>query len=327
MKNVSGYVLAKDNDAGIPRLLVTAYESEKSVRGTGDPRQSMGGVSLGDWGRRIASVLTDSDGRFTLSADDLEFQGNEPRPDLLIVVFAPEDVQGLNAPYPLPPEERVLYISTVPREDAGAEEAFVIRLLQEQLDHFQLAPSTPPDGGSTDGTRFATAIESAWDSADRLRDRLKVRRRQEQTKSDDLHAQAQQKVRSLSAIPSYLGDHGLADQSLLIKGKRDLADNLQPMQAQAVAKGLERLQTRTTVMRLALTESELQALGLTVEGDKVVGVIDQQKLSEQVRAKTGGFDLVRKRGLTNPSPEDLIKKYLLNGSAARMDDKADLPGN
>src|SRR5207249_3509965 len=90
-------------------------------------------------GKRIGSVLTDQEGKFTLASEDLEFQGNESRPDLVILVFAPEDVQKLEEPYPLPPEKRVLYISSVPRVDAGAEEAFVIRLLQAQLDKFNIS--------------------------------------------------------------------------------------------------------------------------------------------------------------------------------------------
>ena len=83
-------------------------------------------------------MLTNQDGKFVLTPEDLEFPGNEPRPDLVIVVFAPEDIHDGQFPYPRPPEDRILYMSIVARFDAGAQEAFVIRLLQSQLDRHQI---------------------------------------------------------------------------------------------------------------------------------------------------------------------------------------------
>jgi len=309
MKQISGYVLVKESNSGIPNLIVTAYDSEKSIREIIGERPNKEGFSLGDLGKRIGSVLTDHNGNFRLKSEDLEFQGNESRPDLLIIIFAPEDVQNVKTPYPLPPEERILYISTVPREDAGAEEAFVIRLLQEQLEHFHISATTSTNERNMDD--LATAIEGAWHFGDRLRDRLKPRLREEQKKSEEFQIKAQEKVRHLSAIPRYMRNDGLTNNRLLINGKRDLADNLKLKQDQAVANGLERLKTRNTVMHLRLTENELQDLGLKMNDGQIVGKIVLDKLTDNVRAKINGLDLVRKRGLNNPSPEELIKKYLL----------------
>src|SRR6266508_3896534 len=139
MKQISGYVLVKETNSGVPNLVVTAYDSKKPIQEiiAGDANRR--NLTLKDLGKRIGSVLTDQDGKFILKSEDLEFPGNESRPDLLIIIFALEDIQKMNEPYPLPPEERVLYISTVPRADAGAEKAFVIRLLQAQLDHFHIS--------------------------------------------------------------------------------------------------------------------------------------------------------------------------------------------
>jgi hypothetical protein len=311
MKKISGYVLLNETNSGIPNLMVTAYDSEKSIREIMGDRTNMEGLSLRDLGKRIGSVLTDPDGGFTLDGEDLEFQGNESRPDLLIIIFAPEDVQDLNAPYPLPPEERILYISTVPREDAGAEEAFVIRLLREQLDHFHLTTNTPTNKNIIDDHRLATAIEDAWSFEDRLRDQLKPRLLEEQKKSQEIQSKAQQKVKNLSAIPKYVKNHGFVNEMLLINGKRDLADHLKPKQDKVLANGLERMEARNTVIHLQLTENELGDLGLNVADGKIVGNIDPKKLTEKVKAKINGLDLVRKRGMNNPSPEDLIKKYFL----------------
>jgi hypothetical protein len=313
MKKISGYVLLNETNSGIPNLMVTAYDSEKSIRELVGGRSNMEGLSLGDLGKRIGSVLTDPNGGFTLEGEDLEFQGNESRPDLLIIIFAPEDVQDLSAPFPLPPEERILYISSVPREDAGAEEAFVIRLLPEQLDYFHLTANRSTNENSMDDHRFATSIEDAWSFRDRLRDRLSPRLREEQEKSEALQSYAHKKVKNLSAIPKYLknSDNGLANNILLINGKRDLADNLKSKQDQVLESGLERLRTRNTVIHLRLTENELRELGLDIAHNEIVGNIDPKELTEKVRTKINGFDLVRKRGLNNPSPEDLIKKYFL----------------
>ena len=41
-------------------------------------------------GRSISSVLTDNDGNFIIGNDDLKFEGNESRPDLILIVFTPE---------------------------------------------------------------------------------------------------------------------------------------------------------------------------------------------------------------------------------------------
>ena len=162
MKQISGHVLVKETNLGIPDLIVAAYDSGRPIRESLRRGPDGKGLSLQDAGRRIGSVLTEPDGRFVLTSEDLEFQGNEQRPNLLIIVFAPEDVQGLDMPYPLPPEERILYISAVPRNDAGAEEAFTIRLLQAQLDHFDLKAGASSPDSSVDDHRLAAAIEGSW---------------------------------------------------------------------------------------------------------------------------------------------------------------------
>ena len=314
MKQISGYVLVKETNLGIPNLIVTAYNSEKkSIQSILAEQPNRHGFSLESLGRRIGSVLTDQNGNFILESENLEFEGNESRPDLLIIIFAPEDVQDVKTPYPLPPEERILYISAVPRQEAGAKEAFVIRLLQEQLEQFQISATTSANESNMGEERLATAIEGAWHLGDRSRDRLKASFLRQQERSESFQYEARQKVTNLSAIPKYLRNRGLTNCQLLINGKRDLADNLKLKQDQVIENGLERLKSRNTVVRLRLTEDEVKDLGLTIRKDgEIAGKIDLDKLTEKVRTTMRGVDLVRKRGLNNPSPEALIKKYLLN---------------
>jgi len=315
MKQISGYVLVKETNSGVPNLVVTAYDTEKSIQEIMGVSPAGGALLLWNFGKRIGSVLTGQDGKFILKSEDLEFPGNEARPDLLLIIFAPEDIQNMNAPYPLPPEERVLYISTVPRADAGAEEAFVIRLLQAQLDHFYIAVTASANESTANINQFASAIEGTWDFRDNLRERLLPRLREEQKKSDGFQNIARDRVQNLSAIPMHLRNNELRNNMLLINGKQDLAENLQMKQDQAITNGLDKLQTRTPVMRLRLTKSDLKELGLKVKDGKIVGNVSSEKLVGKIGSLINGFDLIRKRGLDNPPPEALIEKYLIEKPA------------
>jgi hypothetical protein len=142
MRRLSGRVVVKETNSGIADLVVAAYDANlESAEAVLDAIEFKG---RDNFGRRITSVITDGQGAFCISGDDLRFSGNESRPNLLLVVFAPEDVQSAAKPFPLRPDKRILYISSVPRSDAGAEEAFVIRLLQEQLQQFSILQGDSP---------------------------------------------------------------------------------------------------------------------------------------------------------------------------------------
>jgi hypothetical protein len=311
MKQISGYVLVKETDSGVPNLVVTAYDTEKSIQEIIGINPAGGNSLFGNFGKRLGSVLTNQDGRFVLRSEELEYAGNEVRPDLLLIIFAPEDIQSMSAPYPLPPEERILYISTVPRADAGAEEAFVIRLLQAQLDFFHITVSMPTNHSNTDVDFVAGAVEGAWNFEYSLRERLSPRLQEEQKRSEKFHAQAEEKTKDFSGIPMYLRDDELINNRLLINGRQALKEHLKVKQDQVVTNGLERLQTRNPVMHLRLSKKDLKDLRLKLKDGKIIGNVESEKLMEKVGALTNGFDLVRKRGLDNPPPEELIQKYLI----------------
>lgn len=196
MKKLCGYVLVKETNSGVANLVVTAYDSEKSIREIKTDYRNRNAFSVAALGKRIGSVLTDRAGRFILNSEYLEFQGNESRPDLLIVIFAPEDIQQLEEPYPASPEDRILYISAVPRLEAGAEEAFVIRLLQAQIDKFQISVGNSATENEANTNRLANAIESNWQLQDNLRDQLKPRLKAEQRKSDKFRKRAEEKSKT-----------------------------------------------------------------------------------------------------------------------------------
>jgi transcriptional regulator of heat shock response len=227
----------------------------------------------------------------------------------------------MEVPYPLPPEQRILYISTVPRADAGAEEAFFIRLLQAQIDHFHISVVTASGESETDRDRLANAIENTWKLRDSLREKLKPRLLEEQKKSEEFKEIAQAQVKNLSGIPLYLRGDELRNNQLFINGKADLAGNLQAKQEQAVTEGLERFQTRKPLIRLTLTAEDLKDLGVEVEQGEIVGEVDPERLAAKVGSLIKGFDLVRVRGSNNSSPEELEQKYLV-GKPASAEDRA-----
>jgi hypothetical protein len=235
---------------------------------------------------------------------------------LLIIVFAPEDVQDIERPYPLPPEKRILYVSTVPRTDAGAAEAFVIRLLQAQLDQFHISVGMSARQSGTDSSRLAQSTESALAFRDNVRERLRPRLQEEQNRADRFVKTGRDKVKALSAIPLHLRDNKLQNNRFLIKDKKDL-QHLKEVQDQVFSEGLKRLAKHKSTLRLTLTKADLVDLGLREEEGKVSGKVDSLKLAAKVRSLMKGVDLVRVRTVKNPSPDELERKYLAIGATDR----------
>jgi hypothetical protein len=138
MNQISGKVLLKETNVGIPDLLVEIYDVDSAIRpeelifGDGATGVSVAPpipsvvsqaklLSLG-------SVPTDGDGRFKLEYEDSEFRWRNPeekRPDLLLVVRAPEEMDG-------PRDAGILHISKT-RQDASSRESYIIRTPTQKL--------------------------------------------------------------------------------------------------------------------------------------------------------------------------------------------------
>jgi|SRR5882724_7132758 len=296
MRRIFGFVLAKEANTGIPNLVVTAFDREPNADEF--RKQSPSAALLRTLGRRLSSVLTDENGKFELSPDDLAFSGNETRPDLTIAVFAPEDILDPAHPYPDPPENRLLYLSVVPRTDAGAEEVFVIRLLQEQLDKFRI---------DTSAHRLANAVESGWLFRDTLKSRLAARNTQERRKSETSRSNAREKFAKLSAVP-----RALRDNDLLVIGKTALEKNREKLQKKAISTGMSRINSAKyqPTMRLHLTPEQLNKLGLKSSGKRISGQVKPEILASMIRSLMGGVDLVRKGNVSTASADELEARYL-----------------
>ncbi|HKC17434.1 MAG TPA: hypothetical protein VKC11_12085 [Steroidobacteraceae bacterium] len=317
MKKIAGLIQVKESGLGVRNLVVAVFDSDlaiEEIRAQGSVAQLLRGA-----GRRLGSVLTDENGAFSLSTEDLEFAGNEPRPNLVLMVLAPEDVQDLRRPFPLPTEERILYVSSVPRLDAGAEESYVIRLIQMQVDRFQL--STGPQGRDTNSAiqGLADPIIRAFDLRDGLRTKIEPRLLEEQRRAADARRIAKGKLQNLSALPPHFRDADAQKKALIVRGKLNAADQLPNLQQQAIEEGIARIKkVKVKPMRLRLTQTQVAQLGLGIKKNKISGKVLDTKLSEVLPTVSNILSLVRAREVLAPSPEDLIRKYLMPSSASEL---------
>jgi hypothetical protein len=154
---VSGKVLLRETNVGIRHLLVEVYDVDQdtvphdivhsaapaaavpSMVGGPGPGIAMADQVGEDYrigpvddrppADRLGSVLTDETGSFTLQYEDADFRRRNPdeqRPDLVLVVRAPEET-GSDS------DAAILHISKAIRFDAGTTENFLIRIPNKRL--------------------------------------------------------------------------------------------------------------------------------------------------------------------------------------------------
>lgn len=143
MNKISGRVILKETGLGIPDLLVVIHDVDPGT--TPEETLPAGGASSGTRtarttsargaaaaaassragiGDRLGSRLTSPTGAFDFEYEDEEFQirnAEERRPDLLLLVVAPEE-PGIDE------ESRVLFTSRDIRQNAGRTEQYLIRI-------------------------------------------------------------------------------------------------------------------------------------------------------------------------------------------------------
>lgn len=187
MNSISGKIVVRESGLGIPNLVVVAYDVDPSSEATEEVAPGSAGphpaiVALhgpGSLADRIGSAITDEDGAFELTYADDAFKvgdAHERRPDILLMVLAPEDAVAA-------PDSGVLFTSRTVREDAGRTEQFVIRLPTQQLElagvlspprPFRLPEALADPGSTTEARRSPSAgatpvVFLSYASADRAR--------------------------------------------------------------------------------------------------------------------------------------------------------------
>lgn len=140
MNTITGKIALLNTGAGIANLLVVVYDvdpetkpeeviAELASTSAKAKTRTKSGNDLGFVGDRIGSVLTGQDGSFTLSYEDEAFQihdSREVRPDLFLMVFAPEQTNKSLT-------ESLLFYSPEIRYNAGRTETYYIQITGEQL--------------------------------------------------------------------------------------------------------------------------------------------------------------------------------------------------
>jgi hypothetical protein len=175
MNKISGRVVLKETGLGIPDLLVVIHDADPGTTaedtppaggpaGGGGPSRSRSrataapAASHAGLGDRLGSRLTASTGAFEFEYEDAEFQlrnASEKRPDLLLVVVAPEE-PGVDE------ASRVLYTSRAIRQNAGRIEQYLIRIPGDVLKKagvpLPLDPAVASEGSRSVIGKFEQAV-------------------------------------------------------------------------------------------------------------------------------------------------------------------------
>jgi hypothetical protein len=132
--SISGRIVEKDTALGIASVLVVVFDVDPVTKA----EEQFGGIDgaapsiptqLATLGDRLGSVLTGPDGSFQLDYDDADYRVRNPdeqRPDLMLLVTAPEDAGAEATP-------DLVLAATPIRQGAGRIEQYLVRLTGEQL--------------------------------------------------------------------------------------------------------------------------------------------------------------------------------------------------
>ena len=171
---ISGKVLLKETGAGIADLLVVIYDLDPGARPDEEFAAPVATTTVSvpvvaSPGDRLGSVLSGPDGAWSLEYDDAEFRianNTEKRPDLQLMVLAPED-----ADTDAPPT--VLFSSKLMRMNSGRLEAYLIRIPAAQLEAARIPLPTVADETSTTDAKVEK-FRATRTAQRRLREGLKT---------------------------------------------------------------------------------------------------------------------------------------------------------
>ena len=294
MGKIHGFVLSKQTGKPLSNLQVAFFDSdaepgtvlrsleEKDKRSPRE-RWALFGTSLG-------SVLTSEAGAFELEFTPKRSEEGGAGEHVLLVVFAPDDVVSLDRPFPLPLEERILFMSSLPKFERG-QQACLIRLLPAQLEKFGLAPAgLPPTSDPThdpSSKLYADALERSFAFKDSLKALVQPRLQMQAAKVAATKTAAKAKFANLSAIVAEKRNHPqlLTDSS-----------KLPEMMQTTMSAGIAQHAAVPSSLQLSLSADEVKTLGLKVSDQgEVSGQVNASVLSVFLSARNDGVDLIAKR--------------------------------
>lgn len=291
---IVGRVVAKDTRLGLADLIVVLYdldpgEAQGALKSLDDVA-AYRSTAAGFWaqyfpGDRLGSVLTNRDGRFSLEYGDDEFQisNTEKRPDLTLIVLAPDEASGTTY-FGLHPLQRFLHLTLVPRLNAGRTESFVIALNAGLLDRHGLRGGAR---ASSDKESYRSLIDRRYQGQLALRAATR----------DHI---AEMRVAAMDrTLPARRGAwRWMASPQVFMSGVRFVEPGGDPsaMVMAARSEGIESLARYqpTRAIGFHLSPSDLEWLGLPDTGG--AGTFNV-KVCDLLHRKGLGTELVRMRGL------------------------------
>jgi hypothetical protein len=251
MNKVSGKIVLRGTDVGIPHLLVTAYDKNSGTPppSHGPPLNAGAPPAHGDaelnW-NRLGSSITGAGGVFGLEYEHIANAGGQQlRPELVLVVSSPEE-SGTT------PQEQPVRIAAVARRNAASVESFLIVVDEARLS--AAGVRIPKDGEDIDELikqrRAAAQRQEKLQGESRrlLVERLEKRRHFEKISEANL----QKFLSSLSALPEER--RNLRDTRYVLPGTSVLEANHSVIQH-----GLkERVNHATVVGAVALRDEQAQ---------------------------------------------------------------------
>jgi hypothetical protein len=302
MRRAHGVILCRETGSPIPNLVVAAFDSEHSLgvisnalRDHVEPREVWS-----RFGRRLGSVLTDARGVFDFDDALTHFSARAENPNLLIAVFAPEDVLAVDNPMPLPPERRILYISTLPRIEAGTQEAYVIRILRAQLERFSISVN----GHAADATGHPGSVRYTDVLKRSISFSVEARRLMQGVASERLDALTKERSKAKNK---------LADLSAV---RRDRApfratrpEATKSLVHQSIIEGIETISTGKP-LEVRVSEEELAVLGIRSNGNgEVDTTVSAAAVARLLADRNGGVDLIRRQ--PSQLALDTLRKVIL----------------
>lgn len=259
MNSISGKIVLKESGLGIPDLLVVVYDVDPGTR----PEEIIGGAPdiAAD---RLGAVITDQTGGFELTYEDDAFRIRNPderRPDLFLMVFAPEEA-GTDL------ISRLLFTSLMVRQNAGRTEQYLIQLTAEQLEKAGIPLPTTPVDEVEEPKRVVERLIKADLRLETIDDgfRFMDKQRVERIHQTALHFEANLKPKlrtMLSRIPTIPVDPEsfvTPDESVVEKGKA------------IIRRGIERIINRDdprvrapVTSFIALSDAQKQAVEAALE--------------------------------------------------------------
>lgn len=296
MTTIYGYVKLKETNEPIAGVVVSVYARDMAQAPTKANTKVSDPFQL--YTRSLGSAITNAQGEFRIEFDlkTSEASKAQRQPELMLAVLAPATTEAANRVEAPSPFKRLLHWTELPHLGADQSEAFVIRLLDEQLKQFDIR--MPRDQiKMTVEQSVARLVEAERDSLrfhTALREGLAPMHKELLTHRRKITDNARKFVAELYVTPK-----AARSQPNWVT----LRSNTDQAARHAVEEGLTHIATAAarspSGIEVNLTDDQLVTAGITEPSRVTVqGLeIDHEQLCALLNARRGGPEMVYVRGL------------------------------